>query len=225
MIPKSSVSRSGGYEASSNRKCRVMTTKKQQMVETYNKSAREMAWKFDGIAARVEDIERLFGVLEKENPFILEIGCGSGRDAGEILKRTDRYLGIVISETFVSIARERVPRGRFEVADVEEFDFPEGIDAIVSFASLLHSDKESVADVFARAHEALVPGGIFYISLKEGEYSDEGMTRTDEFGTRTYFYYTSDMILELAGAGYESAYLNRYDLYRQYWFTIALKKI
>ncbi|NTW13893.1 MAG: class I SAM-dependent methyltransferase [Candidatus Moranbacteria bacterium] len=202
-----------------------MTDKKRQMVDTYNKSAREMTWKFDDIGARVEDVGRLFGMLGKENPFILEIGCGSGRDAEEILKRTDRYLGIDISETFVSIARERVPRGRFEVADVEAYDFPQGIDVIVSFASLLHSDKQSVAAVLAKAHDALVPGGIFYISLKEGDYADEGVTRTDDFGTRTYFYYRPEAIQELAGPRYKTEYLDRQNLREQYWFTIALRKI
>lgn len=201
-----------------------MTNRKRETVDTYNRAAEEMARKFAGTGVRVDDVARVFELVGGESLFILEIGCGYGRDAEEFLKRTDRYLGIDISEEFIRMAKEQCPDGRFEVADVETYEFPVGLDAVVAFASLLHSDRDTVADILARAHRALLPGGIFYISLKEGEYPEEGFTRTDEFGTRTYYFYTPELIRELAGSGYKTAYEERYTLRGQDWFTIVLRR-
>ena len=198
--------------------------KKQQTIDTYNKSAKAMASKFNNLGGRVEDVERLFGFLNKKNPFIFEIGCGNGRDAKEIVKHTNNYLGVDISEEFIKAASEYVPEAKFEVVDIEDYQFPKGIDAITSFASLLHSNKESVTDILLRAHRSLDDEGIFYISLKKDEYPEDGFTRTDEFGTRTYFFYTPELIQELAGDNYESIYTSEQSLRGQEWFTIVLKK-
>ncbi|HVU75525.1 MAG TPA: class I SAM-dependent methyltransferase [Candidatus Paceibacterota bacterium] len=195
--------------------------KKEQTIATYNATAGEMAKKFRGIGARVADIEKAFSFVGAEDPQVLEIGCGDGRDAQEILKRTKRYLGIDISSAMVSEAKRYAPEGRFEVADVESYEFPSGLDVIFSFASLLHSDKDAVRSVLARAHEALNDNGIFYISLKHDEYGE--VTKTDEFGTRTYYMYSPELIEELAGDAYETAYKDEQELRGQRWFTIALR--
>lgn len=183
-----------------------------------------MTDKFNSLGARAEDVERLFGFIEKENPFILEIGCGNGRDAKEILKHTDNYLGIDISEEFVHVAQEYAPDDKFEVADIENYEFPKNVDAIVSFASLLHSNRENVAKVLEKAHSALADDGIFYISLKKDAYPEKGFTCSDEFGTRTYFFYTPELIQGLAGVRYQTAFVSEQNLRGQDWFTIVLKK-
>lgn len=196
--------------------------KKEQTVATYDATASEMAKKFRGIGARVADIDKAFSLISTAHPRVLEIGCGDGRDAQEILKRTPDYLGIDISASMIEEARRYAPEGRFQVADVESYAFPHGIDIVFSFASLLHSDKEAVRSVLSRAHGALKARGIFYISLKYDEYGE--VTKTDEFGTRTYYMYTPDLIRELAGDGYESIFDETQELRGQRWFTIALRK-
>lgn len=201
-----------------------MENKKRETIDTYNKSARSIANKFNRQGARTEDINRLFSFIKKKDPFVLEIGCGNGNEAKEILKRTKNYLGIDVSKNLIKIAREDIPEGKFEVADIEDYRFPKNIDAVVSFASLLHSNKENISKILKRVHEVLSDGGVFYISLKKGEYSEEGFTRTDEFGTRTYFFYTPELIQELAGNSYEVIYTNERNLRGQEWFVIVMKK-
>jgi len=196
--------------------------KKQQTIDTYNATASEMAKKFIDIGARTEDVERGFSLVDKEKLNVLEIGCGNGRDAKEILARTNGYLGIDISKSMIEIAKRVNPNGNFEVVDVENYEFPEGLDLVFSFASLLHSNKENVKGVLDRVYSALNPGGVFYISLKYDNYH-EG-SKTDEFGTRTYYFYTPELIKELAGEKYKEVYEEVNELRGQKWFTIALKK-
>ena len=89
------------------------------------------------MARRVSDIDETFNLFSKSNPSVLEIGCGNGRDAAEICKRTNKYLGLDIAEKFIEIARQKVPQGRFEIADVETYDFPQNLDIVFAFASPL----------------------------------------------------------------------------------------
>jgi SAM-dependent methyltransferase len=199
-----------------------MMDKKAQTVATYNATALEMAKKFRSIGARVEDIEKAFSLSTLEQPHVLEIGCGDGRDAKEILKRTNRYLGIDISSAMIAEARRYAPEGHFEVADIETYIFPKDLDIILSFASLLHSDTEAVRAILESAYASLKNGGIFYISLKHDDYKE--VTKTDAFGTRTFYMYTPTLIQELAGAGYTTVFSDEQELHGQRWFTIALKK-
>jgi SAM-dependent methyltransferase len=195
---------------------------KQQTVQTYNKTASLMANKFNSMTPRVEDINRAFLFVEKENPFVLEIGFGSGRDAVEIFKRTNKYLGIDISEPMVDEARLLVPEGKFIVADVDEYIFPKGIDIIFSSASLIHSKQTDLEKIFLRAYDALSLRGIIYLSMKFG---DGVITKTDEFGTRTYHLYSPEDIEKIAGDGYESIYSDYQDILGQKWFTLVLRKL
>ena len=99
-------------------------TKKEQTIDTYNNNAQGFANKFDGMGARIHDIEATLALVPKENPNVLEIGCGNGRDAVEICKQTKNYAGLDISRKLIGLARKKVSRGRFEVADIETYTFP-----------------------------------------------------------------------------------------------------
>lgn len=200
-----------------------MNEKKQKTIETYDASAHAMRKKFADIGVRVDDVKRAFSFCEKKDPRVLEIGCGYGREATEIIQHTHHYLGIDVSKVFVDLARIEVPTARFEVADIEEYTFPKNLDILFAFASLLHSDREQVKIIFEKAHRALNPNGIFYISLKFGNY--EEVFKKDEFGERVYFTYTPEDIKNLAGDGFKSIYEDVQQIHDQKWFTMCLKKI
>jgi hypothetical protein len=61
------------------------------------------------------------------------------------------------------------------------------------------------------------------MSLKFGEYQED--TRTDEFGTRTYYYYTPEIIEELAGDKFQTVFEERKNLRNQEWFSVVLQKL
>lgn len=197
--------------------------KKMEMINTYNQSAAALVKKFNSLGGYPEDIEKTFSFVQnKDNPKVFEIGCGGGRDARDILRYTNNYTSIDISEEFIKHAREEIPNTNFIVADVDEFDFPKDIDAIFAFASLLHSDKESIGQILEKAYESLNEHGVVFLSLKYGEYKE--VRKTDEFGTRTFYYYTPETLKELAGEKFKTVFENQRNFRDQEWFNIIFQK-
>jgi len=195
---------------------------KQETIDTYNRTASQMADKFRNIGARTEDIERTFSLLNKTKPSVLEIGCGDGRDAKEIAKYTDKYLGIDISASMIELAQAHVPEATFEIADVETYPFPTELDIIFSFASLLHSDKDAVKGILHRACSNLNQNGIFFISLKRENYQSK--VKEDEFGTRTFYFYQPTDIKQMLDNKYKVVFEEEQSFQNQDWFTIILQK-
>ncbi len=195
---------------------------KTQAIDTYNKSAQSLAEKFDSLGVRVSDINETFALIQKDNPMVLEIGCGNGRDAEEVLKHTNNYLGVDVSEKLIELAKQKVPKGHFIVADVEEYILPTDLDIVFAFASLIHVPKESLQKIFKATLASLNQGGAFRLSLK---YAEEYMesTKTDEFGTRTYYLYSDSDIAEMA-RGFTIVKCEVGDLRGQMWLEVLMQK-
>jgi ubiquinone/menaquinone biosynthesis C-methylase UbiE len=197
---------------------------KKQTIDTYNKSASAHAEKFNKMGARTEDIKRTFSYIEKPNPKTIEIGFGSGRDAKEIIKYTNDYLGIDLSLELCKLAQQSVPKANFKLADLETYQFPDNVNVIFAFASLLHSDKNSVKDLLGRVYESLSPGGVFFISLKYGAYHKETIDK-EGHGPKTYYFYTPEEIEKLCPSGLKIVFRETQDFSGQKWFSIILQKV
>jgi trans-aconitate methyltransferase len=196
--------------------------KKEQTIATYNASANALAGKFDNLGARLSDINETFVLIKKENPTVIEIGCGNGRDAAEIVKRTTNYLGIDISEKLIELARQKVPAAKFEVADIENYELPNNLDIIFAFASLIHVPKPSLQKILGQIFNALNQGGAVRLSMK---YADNYIetTKEDEFGVSTYYLYSQEDIKEMA-VGFAMLKSELSDLRGQKWLEILLQK-
>ncbi len=78
-------------------------------IEVYNKSANELAERFSGIGSRVEDIDRALLLADSVvGARVVEIGCGDGRDAVEIVKRAKWYQGFDPSVGLLNIALKKI---------------------------------------------------------------------------------------------------------------------
>lgn len=195
---------------------------KEQNIKIYTQNASAMAKKFSNIGTRVKDVKKAFSYIKKENPKVMELGCAYGKEAREISKYTNNYLGLDYSEKFIKMAQKNVPDVKFRVVDFENYNFPGNLDIIFAFASLLHSDKGTVKVILNKAYEALNKNGIFYILLKYDKYHKE--TKTDKFGKRTTYFYTPEDIKKLAGRKYKILEKDKQFLRGQEWFTIILQK-
>ena len=197
--------------------------KKTQTIQTYNQSAQSFADKFDSLGARLSDIDETFALIKKNNPKVLEVGCGNGRDAEVIYKNTTDYIGIDISEKLIELACKKIPQGKFEVADIEAYIFPHGLDAVFAFASLIHTPKEVLRRIFENIFNALNSGGLFRLSMKYSNPSSE-VTKDDEFGTRTYYLYSKEDIRNL-GSKFVILKNEMNELKGQMWLEVLLQKM
>lgn len=193
-------------------------------IETYDKSADALAEYFKGVGPRTDDIELALKLAEATKPArVVEIGCGDGRDAAEIMKRVGWYEGFDPSTGLLKIARQSLPQASFVQADALTYSYPNDLDVIYAFASLLHINKTDLEVVFKKAAKVLRKGGIFYISLKERDvYTEE--VKKDEYGERMFYYYNPVVMKELAGDEFSTVHEAHRKIGKTDWFTIALKK-
>lgn len=194
----------------------------EKTIETYNKGAEYYSKKFKGIGSRKQDVERGISYTDKQNPLIIELGCGDGRDAEEIIKFTDNYIGIDASSEMINIARSRLPGVDFKVEDILSFKCPKEVDVIFAFASLLHLSKKEFSEVLNRYHDKLSERGVFYISLKEGDY-DRKVSR-DDVGERIFYFYNEEDIKEIVGKDYKIEYSESKIIKEVKWLTVVLRK-
>jgi SAM-dependent methyltransferase len=194
----------------------------QETIVTYNRAAQAYAQKFAGIGSRIEDIEKAFQLCGVRDPRVLELGCGDGRDAVEICKRTTQYLGIDASEELIALARKKLPEVRFEVGDIESYVFSSPIDILFAFASLLHVPKQSFGRVLNDVYGTLSEGGVAFLSLKAGKYEDSGVVE-DEWGKR-YFYYYDELTVKAMAKKYKIVALNHNQRGKTMWMDVLLQK-
>lgn len=202
-----------------------MDSKKKETVETYNNSAKELSKYFNGIDGPCILLPtKAFTFCNQKNPKILEVGCGSGRDAKKILKITKNYEGFDISKGMIVMAKNKYPTVNFFVADFEEYLFPDNqYDIVFAFASLLHTNKYGVKKVIKKISKTVMSGGLLFITLKEREkYQVE--TKEDRFGRRTFYFYTPELIESFAKEYFETVFVERQKIGKTNWFSILLRK-
>lgn len=92
---------------------------------------------------------------------VLDLGCGCGVPASrQLVARGCEVLGVDISDEQVRRARDLVPEGRFERADITDWKTePASLDAIVAFYSLIHVPREQLRALVPRLASWLRPGG------------------------------------------------------------------
>jgi SAM-dependent methyltransferase len=99
---------------------------------------------------------------------ILELGCGAGNHAAEMLAR-----GFVLRATDGSPEMAEVASQRLnypvEAMRFDELDAHQAYDGVWASACLLHVPRDQLAGILARIHHALKSDGVFYASFKVGE--------------------------------------------------------
>lgn len=141
-----------------------------ETLEYYNKNAQT----FTADTLQVDFAQTQQRFLEKlpEKGYILDFGCGSGRDTLAFRKAGYRVDAVDGSESLCRLASEItgicVRQMLFEELDAEEI-----YDGIWACSSILHLPKTELSSVLQKVAGALKKGGIFYTSFKYGTF--EGM--------------------------------------------------
>ena len=157
----------------------------------YNKNVQSFA--SGTVSVKFTEVQDKF--LEKLNPdaYILDFGCGAGRDTKYFLSRGYQIDAIDGSEQLCRIASKytgiKVRQMLFQ-----ELDEKEKYDGIWACASILHLPKKQLREVLENMYAALKSEGWIYISFKYGEFEGErnGRYFTD-FTTDTFKEFIHDM--------------------------------
>lgn len=101
--------------------------------------------------------------------FILDVGCGSGRDLLWMKKQGFDVIGFERSPELAELARENAGCEVIE-GDFETYDFSTiMVDAVMLVGALVHTPYERFAEVFKNIAAALSEDGNVLITLKEGQ--------------------------------------------------------
>ena len=136
----------------------------------YNENAQSFA--SGTVSVKFTEVQDKF--LEEQNPdaYILDFGCGAGRDTKYFLSRGYQIDAIDGSEQLCRIASKytgiKVRQMLFQ-----ELDEKEKYDGIWACASILHLPKKQLREVLENMYVALKPEGWIYTSFKYGEFEGE----------------------------------------------------
>ncbi len=119
------------------------------------------------VSVNMEALYQPFLGCLPEGGWILDAGCGSGRDTKAFVDRGYRVTAIDASAKMVE-ATMRLTGQPAQKLQLQELDWTEEFDGIWACASVLHVPLKELDDVVARLFAALRPGGICYLSFKEG---------------------------------------------------------
>ncbi len=99
---------------------------------------------------------------------VLELGCGAGNHAAEILAAGFALRATDGSPEMAEIAARRLGHP-VQTMRFDELDEHEVHDGVWASACLLHVPRDELADVLSRIHRALKRDGVFYASYKIGD--------------------------------------------------------
>ena len=162
-------------------------------IDSYNKIAEEYHQR-NAQTIWTEEYQ-MFKDFLKDKKDVVEIGCGAGRDAEELVKLGLTYTGIDASEGMLKLAEKRVPAGTFQVGDFFKLAFEdESFDGFWAAASFLHVPKIDIDLVLQEARRILKSNSIGFISVKEKTTMEEGVIKEAKAeGIQRYFaFYTQD---------------------------------
>lgn len=139
-------------------------------LEFYNKNAE--AFVEDTIDVGFMEIQDKFLSFLPDDGWILDFGCGSGRDTKYFLEKGFRVDAVDGSEELCKIA------GRYTGTEVRkmlfsELDAVDQYDGIWACASILHLPKREQGAVLRKMAAALKVDGVIYTSFKYGEFEGE----------------------------------------------------
>ena len=101
---------------------------------------------------------------------IVDLGCGSGLWARELVDAGYRVLGIDISEAMIELSRKRVPEAGFRVGSLFEVEIPPckavtAVSEVLNYLFDAENEERGLGRLFRRVHDALVPGGVFVFDV------------------------------------------------------------
>lgn len=138
---------------------------KYDTLDYYNKNAKQYCEQ-----TLIGDFKENYDKFLKEipdNAYILDFGCGSGRDSKYFIDNGYKVKAIDGSIEMCKLASEYINQ-KVICMKFDELDDIDTYDGIWACSSILHIEKEKLPNIFSKMINALKDGGIIYTSFKIG---------------------------------------------------------
>lgn len=147
-----------------------MTKKPNKTLHYYNETAQ--AFVRGTIDADLSALHQRFLARLPEHGHILDLGCGSGRDAKAFLDAGYQVTALDGSAACCKLAEVYIGQPVL-CQTFDQLDFDAAFDGVWACASLLHLPYVELTDIFEKIARALRPGGYLYASFKYGDFEGE----------------------------------------------------
>jgi SAM-dependent methyltransferase len=122
-----------------------------------------------GVAPGLIQILRGHGI---NKGLVVDLGCGSGTWAAELVCAGYDVLGVDQSESMIRLARKKAPRAKFIRCSYLDVRLP-GCEAVTSMGECLcylfdaKNSLKELTKLFGRVYDALRPGGVFVFDVAQ----------------------------------------------------------
>ncbi len=140
--------------------------KEYNTLDYYNKNAK--LYFEQTVEGNLEENYNAFLSEIPENSYILDFGCGSGRDCKYFIDKGYKVKAIDGSIEMCKLASKYIKQD-VQCMKFEELNDENTYDGIWACASILHIPKETLPEILNKMITALKNGGIIYTSFKKGE--------------------------------------------------------
>jgi SAM-dependent methyltransferase len=131
---------------------------------------------------------------------VLDVGCGCGRDTKYLIDHGVDTIGIDLSKKVIEEARSYVPNATFLKMDMRNLNFESSkFGGILAMASILHTPRSQVPELFADFRRILRDNGILFVNVMvgSGEKIIIKSAAVEEMGPRFFTFYTCDELCDL----------------------------
>jgi SAM-dependent methyltransferase len=147
---------------------------KKQIIECYDKTAKNYAAKF-GDELNHKHLDKIllsaFALENRSNGKLVDLGCGPGQTTKYLsdVGITD-LVGVDISPKMIAVAKDINPAIHFETADMLDLKYPEkNFGSAIAFYSIVHFDIEQLKIAFKEINRVLKNDGQFLFSFHIGD--------------------------------------------------------
>ena len=132
----------------------------------YETDSKNLSLKYEN--ADVSEIQELLVTTFEKKAKLLEIGCGSGRDASFMTKKGFNVIAIDGSKNMIDEAKKIHPElsnTLFHKTLPNNLKFDTKFDSIYSIATLMHLSKDDLEKTILKIYDLLNPTGKFLMSV------------------------------------------------------------
>ena len=140
-----------------------------QTIDVYERSAKECVARWSKRRHRRPSLLAEWLTCLPADARLLDLGCGGGKDAGELSQRGYRVVGLDRTSSLLSAGRRRYRSLPLVRADLRQLPFHAmSFDGLWAAASLMHLPKPVARRILTDLSRLVRPGGLFAATVTYG---------------------------------------------------------